>query len=134
MKRTIFLFIAMLCLGIDGMCDANAAGKTTREVSVDVLILGNGSPRPRPRSTQAIIEIELDELSNQLTVVFDEELGPLTIDVKNSMGQVVSSYSCNTDMEPMVIMNVPGHEDFYTICILGANVEAYASYEIFGDE
>lgn len=124
----------MLCLGIGNMSGADAGRKTTREIQVDVVTIGLGESRPRPRSAQAIIEIELDELSNQLSIAFNEEFGPLTVFVKNSMGQVVSSYSCNTDMEPMVIMNVPGHEDFYTICILGANVEAYASYEIFGDE
>lgn len=137
MKKIILLFIAVLCICGDGICNMNLSyaiatqGRTIREIRIDVLTIGGGKPRPRPRSAQQEIEAELDLTTNQLFLEFNESVGRVTIEVKNSTGQVINSYSCDTEMEPVVIMGISDYADSYTINIVGKEIEAIGFYDTF---
>lgn len=139
MKKIITLCIAFLSFYVDGACNSNLLSfsygirngkQTTREIRIDILTIGGGKPRPRPRSIQAEIEAELDLNANQLFVEFNEVFGRVTIQVNNSVGQVVSSYSCDTGIEPIAFMGISDYADTYTITIIGEEIEAYGYYEI----
>lgn len=134
MKKVFLLFVALLVLG-EGICSINASasqnGKSVREIRIEVLVIGGGKPRPRPRSLLPVIGAELDLMTNQLFLEFNEAVGRVTISVKSSMGQVVSSYSCDTKIEPFAIMGIPDYADSYTISIIGVEIEAFGYYEIY---
>lgn len=132
MKKVFLLIVALLVLG-EGICINSfevQAGKTVREVRIEVLVIGGGKLRPRPRSLQPIVEAELDLMANQLFLEFNEAVGRVTISVKNSMGQVVSSYYCNTAIESLVVLGIVDTPDSYNICIEGDGIEASGYYDI----
>lgn len=130
MKKLFVLFIAAMCLWTDGMCLESSSGKGLSSQDVKIVITDIKGSRPRPRTAQPLIEAEADVLAGQLLLYFNYEMGKVAIDVINSMGMVVSHYSCDTDMEPMAVMNIPTDADNYTITITGPNVEAYGNYAI----
>lgn len=131
MKKVFILFAALLVLG-EGICSINSSasqnGRTVREIRIEVLVIGGGKPRPRPRSLLPIIEAELDLMANQLFLAFNEAVGRVTISVKNSMGQVVTHYSCNTANEAYIVLDCPSNKDYYTISIIGDEIEAYGTF------
>lgn len=128
MKKLLVLFIAAMCCLTEGICKG-APKDETRDIYIQIVKIGGGL-NPRPRSSQPFIEAEIDAMAGQLVMYFNYELGKVSINIKNSMGQVVSHYSCDTDTEPMVLMNVSSSADDYTIDISGTNVEAYGHYVI----
>lgn len=132
MKKVFLLIVALLVLG-EGICFNSfeaQAGKTVREVRIEVLVIGGGKPRPRPRSLQPIVEAELDLMANQLFLEFNEAVGRVTISVKNSIGQVVSSYTCNTARESIAILGIADIPDSYTVSIIGDEIEARGYFDI----
>lgn len=127
MKKIIVLFVAVCCC-IGGICIGSPRDNSNKDVYIQIVKTGGLSPRPR--TAQPLIEAEADVLAGQLLLYFNYEMGKVAIDVKNSIGVVVSHYSCDTDMEPMAVMNIPTDADNYTITITGPNVEAYGNYAI----
>ena len=127
MKNIGILMMALCMCVLNSFAGQDSKTKDSmREISIRVVATGNDIPIPRPRSGQAIIAAVLDE--NQLWIDFYESVGKVTIAVKNSCGQVVCAYSCDTAYEPMVIMTVPTDADCYTLGIVGNQIEAYGEY------
>ena len=131
MKKIILSFIALLCFSTNGLCEMSSSKSDMQEVKIKISDIAIS--HPRPRSELPIIEAQVDAMTGLLVMYFNYELGKVAVDVKNSMGQVVSHYSCNTDMEPMAVINVPAVADNYTIDISGPNVEADGYYTISAD-
>lgn len=136
MKKIIFLLFAVFFVLFEGTYSANAVlnskndDPSIREIRINVFVISGGKPRPRPRSGIEIITAELDITAQQLFLEFNEAVGKVKIQVKNSMGQIVSVYSCDTEMEPIAIMSISNYADYYTISIIGEGIEAYGYYEI----
>lgn len=137
MKKIIILSIAILFAWSEAICDVNLSnatiedGRTTKDIRIDVLVIGGGKPRPRPRTLQAFIEAELDLSTNQLWIDFNEPIGKVAIEVKNSMGQTINSYSCNTTIESTVALIISDYPDYYCISINGEEIEAVGYYVIY---
>lgn len=133
MKKVFLLIVALLVLG-EGICSINSSasqdGRTVREIRIEVLVIGGGKPRPRPRSLLPVVGAELDLMANQLFLEFNEAVGRVTISVNNSMGQVVSSYTCNTARESIAILGIADIPDSYTVSIIGDEIEARGYFEI----
>ena len=136
MKKALILLIALCCVLMEGAYSANSAldmdkgDPSIREIRINVLTISGGKPRPRPRSAQNIVTAELDITAQQVFLEFNETVGRVKIQVINSMGQIVSACSCNTEMEPIAIMDISNYADNYTISIIGEAIEAYGYYEI----
>lgn len=133
MKKLLVLIIAALCCWTEGMCEMSTSKGGTRAQEVKIYVSDITVSRPRPRSGLPIIEAEVDAMAGQLVMYFNYELGKVTVNVKNSMGQVVSRYCCDTDMEPMAVIIIPTADDSYSVSITGENIEAYGNYDIYGD-
>lgn len=131
MKKLLVLIIAALCCWTEGICNGPSRSET-KDVYIQVTKIGGGL-NPHPRSVLPYIEAEVDAMAGQLVMYFNYELGKVTVNVKNSMGQVVSRYSCDTDMEPMAVIIIPTADDSYSVSITGENIEAYGNYDIYGD-
>lgn len=139
MKKIVVLLILLLTICGDGVCNhisfsasdiAGDGSRTVIDIPIDIVTIGGGKPRPRPRSLLPVIEAELDLSVNQLFLVFNETVGKVTVTVKNSIGQVVSSCSFDTSFESMVVIGVTDTPDSYTICIEGDQIEASGYYDI----
>lgn len=127
MKNIGILMMALFMCVLNSFAGQDSAAKDSmQEITIRVVTTGNDIPTPRPRSVQPIIAAALEE--NQLWIDFYESVGTVTITVKNSCGQVVCTYSCDTAYEPTVIMTVPTDADCYTFCIVGNQIEAYGEY------
>lgn len=133
MKKFPILFFVAILFITDGVCNINFASTrhpSNRDVYIKVLVIGGGKPRPRPRSNQLLIVAELDLMTKQLIIEFNENMGRVNIQVLNSLGQAINSYSCNTDVDPIAILGITDNADSYSISIIGEEVEAYGNYEI----
>lgn len=132
-KIFILLFVAFLTI-TDGFCNISFTTSnnrlSNREVIIRVLVIGGGKSRPRPRSAQAEIEAEIDLAACLLFVEFNDVVGRVTIQVKNSMGQIINSYTCDTKFESTAIIGISDSADNYSISIIGEDIEAYGDYEI----
>lgn len=126
MKNIIILMMALFACTQGLYAEQNYSGDTRKEIAIRVVVIGSDIPRPRPRSVQPIIAAALEE--NQLWIDFYEPVGRVTITVKNSYGQIVSAYSCDTAYEPVVVLHVPTERDCYTFSIVGNQIEAYGEY------
>lgn len=125
-KFFAFLFVCMSLFEFVCASQHTAPQKPSTDIKI---VIGSGTPRPRPRSIISDpITAELD--GNMLFISFQESVGKVSIQVQNSFGQVVSSCSVDTTYEPMVMMNVPTNEDYYTIRIIGDQFEAYGEYNL----
>ena len=133
MKKIAILGGLLFILGEFASASVNcftSGPDTNKEVKIEVVIIDGGNPRPRPRSEEPIISAELS--GDQLSFDFDEQLGPVTISVENSMGEIVSFGECDTDYVPFVVLNVPTNtEDVYNISIIGESIEATGAYDTF---
>lgn len=134
MKNIIIIsLLFILCLGFEGICNTAVSCSQipiAREIQILIITTGSGAPSPRPRSVVDIVEAQIDTFSNQRFISFSESVGCVTVDVTNSIGQVVMCYSCDTAMESVIYMSIPNAPGHYTITVDGNDFEAYGSYEI----
>lgn len=124
-KFFAFLFVCMSLFEFVCASQHTATQKPSTDIKI---VIGSGTPRPRPKSISAPITAELD--GNMLFISFQESVGKVSIQVQNSFGQVVASCNVDTIYEPMVMLNVPTNEDYYTIHIVGDQFEAYGAYNL----
>ena len=121
--------VLFVCMSLfEFVCASQHTATQKPSTDIKIVVIGGGTPRPRPRSMIEPITAELD--GNMLFISFQESLGKVSIQVQNSFGQVVSSCSVDTTYEPMVMMNVPTNEDYYTIHIVGDLFETYGEYNL----
>lgn len=126
MKNIVILMMAIITFAQGLYAEQSYSAETRREVAIKVVVIGSDIPRPRPRSLRPIITAALEE--NQLWIDFYEPLGDVTIVVKNSYGQIVCEYTCDTEYEPTVVLYVPTEMGYYSLDIVGDQIEAYGEY------
>lgn len=128
MKKTI-LFVAstMTILFMDARSiTASSQGSTDNSEAI-VLTQTKDQTKAITRSfTYITVEAILDRDMEQVEISFDEPDGRATIQI-TSMGQVVSSYSCNTEDERIVNMPLPTIPGDYSLTIKTPSAE-YTGY------
>lgn len=131
MKKHLLLAVALLLMLTPSWSMPVVTQSRAQPTFTTIIIIVPTPPKhPRPRTGVDLIDAQLDSFSNQLSINFNENVGRVTVDVTNSMGQVVSRYSCDTDMESMIFMSVPDAPDHYRINIVGSDIEAYGYFDL----
>lgn len=131
MKKHLLLAVALLLMLTPSWSMPVVTQSQEQPILTTIIIIVPIFPRhPRPRTGVDLIDAQLDSFSNQLSINFNESVGRVTVDVTNSIGQVVSRYSCNTNMKSMINMNIPDAPDHYAINIVGSDIEAYGYFDL----
>ncbi len=81
------------------------------------------------RSVVSTIEATLDYDMQAIEFLFNSQDGEVDITI-SSMGQIVSSTTCNTTLEPIKWVNIPISDGDYYIYINGVNYEGEGYYTI----
>lgn len=127
----VWIFISVFTfISTSNGISANLTKGSTVSIKINDIRRPAGSGTPTPRSVISLVDTWYDADMALLEISFNEEVGKVSIQVQNSFGQVVSSCSVDTTYEPMVMMNVPTNEDYYTIHIVGDIFEAYGAYNL----
>jgi len=130
MKKSFYFLL--LFAAIISMATTFSADARPKRPKKDIYITVIKHPRPHTHRTPfQSIEVEVDAESNFVDVAFNEKLGSVIIYVLNPMGQAITKYECNTDMEPLAFIPCNMEEDgVYTIKIFGKDLEAFGYFDM----
>lgn len=135
MKKSIILFGVFASIFLASYATSSACHSSRLRFPFQVHISTVINPEKLPnepvgRSFAPIANAIVDPDCNLIEVDFNYELGPVTILVINQMGQVVTRYACDTNMEATVCLQSPAVEGAYTIRIIGTDYEGEGYFEI----
>lgn len=86
---------------------------------------------PTPTSLTATVEASYDAEFSLLEVVFNREVGKVTISLTdNTTGRTLIAYTCDSAIEPQVLLNLALGTGYYTLRIEGSDYEGYGDFEL----
>lgn len=129
-KLLLLIFFPLLLLSIG--CAANDDDDDD-DISVIIIddVLGD-LPDSRSATARKTVVATLDYNKQMVEFTFNDDIGSISIIIKNEMGETVGQDSCNTKFEPAKYVSVPITPGGYTISILGENYEGDGYYNIMG--
>lgn len=129
MKKTIvFLFlVSAICLSPNFATSVYSQNKDGQRRETIILTQTKDYSENIPRSLPYVsIAAILDTSMDQIEISFDEPEGRAIIQVA-CMGQVINSYSCNTEEEWVVYLPAPVYPGEYSL-IIKTSVAEYIGY------
>ncbi len=131
MKKTIALMSLGMAILYFNLCYANRCFlEEDNEREAIILTQNNNQNNPITRSVTPIaVSAILDNETGQIEVYFDEPEGLATIQI-TCMGQVISSYNCDTEEEWVINLPAPTSSGNYCITIRTSSAE-YIGYFSF---
>lgn len=124
MKKTLLLLSFMLI---------GTVYAQNKDVISEIVIKHGLNPtytRPiKPRSVkpvEAYIYFDFEELE----VNFNDDLDKVVVVIQDQTGQEVYSYSCDTNIEPVVSLPLPMSEGAYTLRIVGDMYEGEGNFDL----
>lgn len=128
MKKSYSLalvFIVVLVMISPAFSMSSACGTENLSANGEIVIQDIRIPStPRPRSATPLIDSYYSADMNLLEIYFNYEVGTVTINILDGMQRCIVKYTCNTETEAEVFMNLSLlPDDTYTIHIVGREYE-----------
>lgn len=126
MKNLALLFVFIF------VCNCPSIAQTFNHVGNKTVVITDviHNEKPlKPRSVkpvEAYIYFDFEELE----VNFNDDLDKVVVVIQDQTGQEVYSYSCDTNIEPVVSLPLPMSEGAYTLRIVGDMYEGEGNFDL----
>lgn len=134
MKKIYLLVLAFLvavatvspAYMMTGAVNISESQPTTKEIVIREIMAPTVA---RPRTAMPFVNSYYSADMNMLEVYFNYYVGTVKISVLDGMQQCVAQYTCDTEVEGEVFLNIAlSPEDTYTIHIKGADYEGIGDF------
>lgn len=128
MKFLYYFFAVLVFVSYQNDTCAQQLSSTQRLVVRDVTQPSVDRPiSPRSvKPVEAYIYFDFEELE----VNFNDDLDKVVVVIQDQTGQEVCSYSCDTNIEPVISLPLPMSEGVYTLRILGDTYEGEGNFDL----